>query len=1331
MKASGLIFTVVGMLVTMSSASAQTYRSRSWSGSSAVNYDNLDSQKGADISTSIAYWHCAYGNLMATSGGHLGSYAMDYSALTRRHSSSVASQDGWDLFISRQPTLGQGTPGQLSRLQFPGNTSFSWDSSTALSSGRTSFSEFSWLGYTVGLFRYLHFREDQISSLSSATTRIAVLINGWNRTNETNPYDNSELQACYSNLSAVLGGSGWEVIPYDWAADAATGGADLGGNATEAAETAVWHGRHLAQRLTARCPNLKKVHFIAHSAGSWIARTAARNILLQNSTVRVQVTLLDPFMPNELLTNASYLGEPLMSELDGVSGGGRLYLLENYYSISWNNDLTFGTQEVFSWRQGDVNQRVDTGSGHSAYANHQGPVQFYADTVKVTRPGEGTVPALADFNLLNVGWKRSLFYNDLKSVSVAADTTALAPGGSTTIRSQIATNGGTDLSRLKPRYAWYRGTSADSLVEVLNTELESGRDTQTGALSQTTYFKLRVTDQSTGDARESAVVAVSVNATPTRVIGLSGDLNFGFVVVGTSAQRTLTVSNTGNSALNVTGIQLPGGFNGNWTGTIAAGGSQNVTITFTPAGLTDYGGSVAVTSNATSGTNTRAISGSGSTVLPNYTLSLTAVNGSISRSPAQSSYLPGTQVTLIANPSSGYAFSNWTGDLSGSANPTTITMNGSKSITANFRVVDTAALHVSIESYNLPGSGSGSGSFFIRNDGHGVLNWTAVSSAPWLTVLSSGGTINIQGGQNWLDYSFVQNTTGAPRTATITVSASGAVGSPKTVTFVQDNNSPPGFSAHPTDRVVMAGESVSFAVNVSGVPQPTLRWQMRTGPTGDWGDVPTAIPFSGESTSMLTITNVPADFNGRQFRCVASNFIHTGVPSQPATLVVQSAERLLAYWTFNQGDARDESGSLNHGVASNEVLFAPGLLGGAAYFDGTSAKIDVVDFPGLVANRRTVCLWVRQDTVRRQYQDILSKHSDESDCEYLIRSAADGKYDFNWNIGGSFYDGSVGGIGNDDLGLIQPRANQWDFLVLTHDGTVIRFYHNAALVWTGAASGDLVDSANILRLGGYAFDGTNAFRGGLDEVRIYSYALDAAAIQSLYSDGVAMMPQIMMQPQPVAVPRGQSALFQAQAVGAVAPSLRWQVSSNAGLTWTDLQNAPPYAGVDTALLTISAVARDMDGHRFRLAAHSSAGEVFSDPASLTVLESFDEWRAQSFAGEELSNTSLSGPNADPDGDGWPNLAEYAVGTDPRNSDDAGDSSAGYVDGLWTYTYTRPRDRNDITYEVEFSFDLVTWTTQGLDHARIQTGSVSEVWRARVPASESSTIFFRIRVVRND
>lgn len=42
--------------------------------------------------------------------------------------------------------------------------------------------------------------------------------------------------------------------------------------------------------------------------------------------------------------------------------------------------------------------------------------------------------------------------------------------------------------------------------------------------------------------------------TPTRIIALSGDLNFGTLLVGSTAVRTLTISNSGNALLTWNGL---------------------------------------------------------------------------------------------------------------------------------------------------------------------------------------------------------------------------------------------------------------------------------------------------------------------------------------------------------------------------------------------------------------------------------------------------------------------------------------------------------------------------------------------------------------------------------------------------------------------------------------------------------------------------------------------------------------------------------------------------------------------------------------------------------
>lgn len=62
-------------------------------------------------------------------------------------------------------------------------------------------------------------------------------------------------------------------------------------------------------------------------------------------------------------------------------------------------------------------------------------------------------------------------------------------------------------------------------------------------------------------------------------------------------------------------------------------------------------------------------------------------NGTISLSPPGQVYNESTVILLTAIPETGYRFSNWSGDLSGSENPDTIVMDGNKNISALFSTV--------------------------------------------------------------------------------------------------------------------------------------------------------------------------------------------------------------------------------------------------------------------------------------------------------------------------------------------------------------------------------------------------------------------------------------------------------------------------------------------------------------------------------------------------------------------------------------------------------------------------------------------------------------------
>lgn len=94
-----------------------------------------------------------------------------------------------------------------------------------------------------------------------------------------------------------------------------------------------------------------------------------------------------------------------------------------------------------------------------------------------------------------------------------------------------------------------------------------------------------------------------------------------------------------------------------------------------------------------------------------YALNVTAVNGSVVKVPTQTTYSHGTSVQLTATPATGFTFTSWSGDATGTTNPMTVNMNSEKNITANFTAI-VPKFTVGLSSNPLlSGTTTGSGSF--------------------------------------------------------------------------------------------------------------------------------------------------------------------------------------------------------------------------------------------------------------------------------------------------------------------------------------------------------------------------------------------------------------------------------------------------------------------------------------------------------------------------------------------------------------------------------------------------------------------------------------------
>ena len=130
---------------------------------------------------------------------------------------------------------------------------------------------------------------------------------------------------------------------------------------------------------------------------------------------------------------------------------------------------------------------------------------------------------------------------------------------------------------------------------------------------------------------------------------------------------------------------------------------------------------------------------------PSYTLATTAspsTGGTITRSPDATSYALGTVVTLTAIPATGYTFAGWSGDLTGTTNPTTVTMNANGTVTATYQAVELPHTTATV----LPSAPDGLNGFYIT---HPHVTITAGSTAiPSVSIyyhINSGGGLLYSG----------------------------------------------------------------------------------------------------------------------------------------------------------------------------------------------------------------------------------------------------------------------------------------------------------------------------------------------------------------------------------------------------------------------------------------------------------------------------------------------------------------------------------------------------------------------------------------------------------
>jgi hypothetical protein len=143
--------------------------------------------------------------------------------------------------------------------------------------------------------------------------------------------------------------------------------------------------------------------------------------------------------------------------------------------------------------------------------------------------------------------------------------------------------------------------------------------------------------------------------------------------------------------------------------------------------------------------------------------------------------------------------------------------------------------------------------------------------------------------------------------------------------------------------------------------------------------------------------------------------------------------------------------------------------------------------------------------------------------------------------------------------------------------------------------------------------------------------------------------------------------------------------------------------------------------------------IYGRDLPLPTPATYSAWRAANFTGADLTDDAISGPDADPDGCGLSNFARYAFAL-PASGPVTNPVTLGTTDtaagSVLTLTFPRSATASDLTYVLESSTDLATWSpVPGLTFFPGTPTSVTAQDSVTIDAAGVTRRFLRLHVAQ--
>ncbi len=423
---------------------------------------------------------------------------------------------------------------------------------------------------------------------------------------------------------------------------------------------------------------------------------------------------------------------------------------------------------------------------------------------------------------------------------------------------------------------------------------------------------------------------------------------------------------------------------------------------------------------------------------------------------------------------------------------------------------------------------------------------------------------------------------------------------------------PPAIVAAPAARTVTAGQTANFTVSASGTAPLAFIWQRAPAESESFTTLTNGAGITGAATATLSIASTTTAMSGARFRAVVSNSLGTAT-SSAATLTVNKAAATVTISSLTQ--------TFSGSSKSATVTTNPAGLAVAITYDGSAtAPTNPGSYPVLAtitdANRTgsaAATLIIRKGPATVSLSGLAQTFTGKPQNVGVTTTPANLPVSITYNNSttpptnaGTY---TVVATIVDDL----RTGSKSGSLVIAKAAQSISFAALPAakvgdepLSLTATASSGLpvsftssnpaiatVNGSTLTLVGKGTVTITAKQTGGTNFVAAPAVARTLTVLQA---------PAIATPPANKSVTAGQTATLTVTASGSAPLNFQWQVSTDGGEKFANLDNGNGAAGATTATLSITTTtgSATFNANQYRAVVTNTAGTATSSAATLTL-----------------------------------------------------------------------------------------------------------------------------------